>query len=169
VTLPAIVGLQQGSGHLRASHADREQAIEVLKAAFVRERLAKAEFETRVGQALASRTYAELAAVTGDIPARLIAGQPPSTPARVREQRIQREMSQADLAEALGVSRQTVSLIETGRYLPSLPLAFAIARFFDLTVDKMFGPAEEQAGPPSGGKLPGRRQVSLLCHLQPTA
>jgi putative transcriptional regulator len=162
VTLPAIVGLQEGSGHLRASHADRERAIEVLKAAFVRERLAKAEFEIRVGQALASRTYAELAAVTGDIPARLTAGQPPSTPARVREQRIQREMSAADLAEALGVSRQTVSLIETGRYLPSLPLAFAIARFFDLTVDKMFAPAEEQAGAPSEGKQAGRR-LPCLC------
>ena len=170
---------EEGRGHLRASHADREQAIEMLKAAFVRERLAKDEFEARVGQAFAARTHAELAAVTADIPARLIAGQPPSTPARVREQRIQREMSQADLAEALGVSRQTVISIENGHYLPSLPLAFAIARFFDLTVDKMFGPAEEQAGAPSGGKEAGRRlqeaskqadlAVSLPCHVQPTA
>jgi putative transcriptional regulator len=65
---------------------------------------------------------------------------------RVREQRTQREMSQADLAAALGVSRQTVISIEGGRYLPSLPLAFAIARFFDMTVDKMFDPADEEAG-----------------------
>ena len=65
---------------------------------------------------------------------------------RVREQRAQRQMSQADLAAALGVSRQTVISIESGRYLPSLPLAFAIARFFDLTVDKMFDPDEEEAG-----------------------
>ena len=65
---------------------------------------------------------------------------------RVREQRIQREMSQAELAAALGVSRQTVISIENGRYLPSLPLAFAIARFFDLTVDTMFGPDQEKAG-----------------------
>jgi putative transcriptional regulator len=62
---------------------------------------------------------------------------------RVREQRLQREMSQAELATALGVSRQTVISIETGRYLPSLPLAFKIARLFDLTVDKMFDPEEE--------------------------
>ena len=137
---------EEGRGHLRASHADREQAVDVLKAAYMRERLAKDEFEMRVGRALRSRTYAELAAVTADIPARPTVGQPPRTPARVREQRIQREMSQAELAEALGLSRQTVTLIETGRYLPSLPLAFAIARFFQLTVDKMFGPAEEQAG-----------------------
>ena len=59
---------------------------------------------------------------------------------QVREQRIQREMSQAELAAALGVSRQTIISIENGRYLPSLPLAFGIARFFDQTVDKMFGP-----------------------------
>jgi putative transcriptional regulator len=117
----------------------------MLKAAFAQEQLDKAEFETRVGHALASRTYAELAAVTAGIPARLTAGQPRRTPGRLREQRIQREMSQAELAEALGVSRQTVTLIETGRYLPSLPLAFAIARFFDLTVNKMFAPAEIRA------------------------
>jgi putative transcriptional regulator len=64
---------------------------------------------------------------------------------QVREQRTQREMSQAELAAALGVSRQTVISIESGRYLTSLPLAFAIARFFGLTVDKMFDP-EEEAG-----------------------
>jgi putative transcriptional regulator len=62
---------------------------------------------------------------------------------RVREQRTQREMSQAELAAALGVSRKTVISVESGRYLPSLPLAFAIARFSDLTVDKMFDPDEE--------------------------
>jgi putative transcriptional regulator len=65
---------------------------------------------------------------------------------RVREQRTQREMSQAELAAALGVSRQTVISIEGGRYLPSLPLAFTIARFFHLTVDKMFDPDGEEAG-----------------------
>jgi putative transcriptional regulator len=65
---------------------------------------------------------------------------------RVREQRVIREMSQAELAAVLGVSRQTVISIEGGRYLPSLPLAFRIARFFDLTVDKMFDPEEEEAG-----------------------
>ena len=50
-----------GHSHLRASHADREQAIDVLKAAFVQGRLAKDEFDLRVGQVLASRTYADLA------------------------------------------------------------------------------------------------------------
>jgi putative transcriptional regulator len=66
---------------------------------------------------------------------------------QVREQRTQRDLSQAELAAALGVSRQTVISIENGRYLPSLPLAFQIARFFDMTVDKMFDPDDEETGP----------------------
>ena len=137
---------EEGCGGLRASDADREQAIEVLKAAFVRDRLAKAEFEARAGQALVSRTYADLAAATDGLRGRLIADQAPGIPARVREQRTQREMSRGELAQALGVSRQTVISIESGRYLPSLPLAFTIARFFGLTVDKMFGPDQDKAG-----------------------
>ena len=52
-------------------------------------------------------------------------------------------MSQAEVADALGVSRQTVIAIETGRYSPSLPLAFRIAAFFGSTVDAMFDASEE--------------------------
>ena len=58
-----------GHSRLRASHADREQVIDVLKTVFVEGRLARDEFDLRVGQALGSRTYAELAAVTADLPA----------------------------------------------------------------------------------------------------
>jgi hypothetical protein len=57
-----------GRGRLRASHADREQVIEVLKGAFVQGRLDRDEFDLRVGRALASRTSAGLAALTADIP-----------------------------------------------------------------------------------------------------
>ena len=57
---------------------------------------------------------------------------------RVREERLSRELSQAQLGEALGVSRQTINSIETGRYLPSLPLAIALARFFSKTVEEVF-------------------------------
>lgn len=63
---------------------------------------------------------------------------------RVREQRVEHGMSQAELAARLGVSRQTVISIESGRYLPSLPLAFRIARFFKLPVDMMFDPDDEE-------------------------
>ena len=50
------------------------------------------------------------------------------------------ELSQAALAQAMGVSRQTINAIETGRYLPSLPLAIGLARFFETTVEDLFHP-----------------------------
>ena len=53
---------------MRASHADRERVVGVLKAAFVQGRFTKDEFDLRVSQAFAARTYAELAAVTADLP-----------------------------------------------------------------------------------------------------
>jgi Domain of unknown function (DUF1707) len=58
----------EGMGQLRASHADREHIVSVLKAAFVQGMLTKDEFDLRIGQVLASRMYAELAATTADIP-----------------------------------------------------------------------------------------------------
>jgi len=58
----------------------------------------------------------------------------------VRELRTARSWSQADLAEKLGVSRQTVNAIETEKYDPSLPLAFKIARLFSQTVEDIFAP-----------------------------
>jgi putative transcriptional regulator len=53
----------------------------------------------------------------------------------VRALRTQRGLSQGDLAVAMDVSRQTINSIETGRYLPSLPLAIALSRFFNTTVE----------------------------------
>jgi Domain of unknown function (DUF1707) len=75
-----------GRGHLRASLADREQVIGTLKAAFVQGMLAKDEFDLRVSQAFTSRTYAELAAVTVDLPAEPTAAQQPK-PARAQGKR----------------------------------------------------------------------------------
>ena len=74
-----------GRGHLRASHADREQAISTLKTAFVQGMLAKDEFDLRVGQTLAARTYADLAALTADLPAGVAAAKPPQ-PARAQDE-----------------------------------------------------------------------------------
>jgi hypothetical protein len=71
-----------GRGHLRASHADREQVIGTLKAAYVQGMLAKDELDARVGQAFGSRTYADLAALTADLPPGLADIQPPRQPAR---------------------------------------------------------------------------------------
>jgi putative transcriptional regulator len=52
--------------------------------------------------------------------------------------RVAAGLSQGDLGHALGVSRQTVNSIEAGRYLPSLPLAFALARFFGTSIEEIF-------------------------------
>ena len=57
---------------------------------------------------------------------------------RLRELRVAREWSQSDLADKLGVSRQTVNAIETERYDPSLPLALKMARLFKLPVEDIF-------------------------------
>lgn len=59
---------------------------------------------------------------------------------RLRVLRAERRWSQAVLADNLGVSRQTVNAVETGRYDPSLPLAFAIARLFGLAIEEVFDP-----------------------------
>jgi putative transcriptional regulator len=56
----------------------------------------------------------------------------------LRALRLGRGWSQADLADVLGVSRQTVNAIENGRYDPSLPLAFAIAKAFGLAIEAIF-------------------------------
>lgn len=57
---------------------------------------------------------------------------------RVREMRSAKEWSQSDLADKLAVSRQTVNAIETGRYDPSLPLAFKLARLFKVSIEDIF-------------------------------
>ena len=57
---------------------------------------------------------------------------------RVRVLRVRQNLAQGQLAEAMGVSRQTINSIENERYTPSLPLALALARYFGVTVEEMF-------------------------------
>lgn len=57
---------------------------------------------------------------------------------RLKVLRAERDWSQAHLAQELGVSRQTVNALETGKYDPSLPLAFKIARLFELAIEDIF-------------------------------
>lgn len=64
---------------------------------------------------------------------------------RLRVLRAERRWSQADLGQQLGVSRQTINAIETGKYDPSLPLAFAMARLFDLAIEEIF--SDDQGAP----------------------
>jgi putative transcriptional regulator len=71
---------------------------------------------------------------------------------RLRILRAEREWSQADLAARLHVSRQTVNAIETGKYDPSLPLAFGIARLFKQPIEAIF---ESDSGEASPDKVAG--------------
>lgn len=62
---------------------------------------------------------------------------------RLRVLRAERSWSQAELAELLGVSRQTINAIETEKYDPSLPLAFKMARLFEKSIEEIFLPDQE--------------------------
>jgi putative transcriptional regulator len=72
---------------------------------------------------------------------------------RLRVLRAERDWSQAELADRLSVTRQTVNAIENGRYDPSLPLAFAVARVFALRIEDVFTPDTE---PPPARQPPGQ-------------
>lgn len=59
---------------------------------------------------------------------------------RIRVLRAEHEWSQAEVAERLGIARQTINALETGKYAPSLPLAFKISKLFELPVENIFDP-----------------------------
>jgi Domain of unknown function (DUF1707) len=111
---PDQVPAAAGRGHRRASHGDREQVIDILKAAFVQGMLAKDEFDLRVGQAFASRTRIELSALTADLPGRLTAVQPPG-PGRAQ-------------GEARALRFGTVIAVATVLYAGMWPLALVLPR-----------------------------------------
>jgi len=115
---------RRGRGHFRASQADREQAIEVLKTAFVEDRLTKDEFDQRVDQALTSRTYAELAAVTADIPAGLIADQAPGRPARAQARPPMSNPAKAGICVAIAIAVAAVLTFATGGFALALIVPF---------------------------------------------
>jgi hypothetical protein len=99
-----------GRSRLRASHADREHVVDVLKVAFVQGRVTKDEFDARVGQVFASRTYAELAAVTADIPAGQITDQPPGNPACAQGRPALSHAAKARRCVAVALAMMTVAM-----------------------------------------------------------
>jgi hypothetical protein len=102
-----------GRSRLRASNADREHVINTLKAAFVHGRVTKDEFDARVGQAFASRTYAELAAVSADIPARQIADQP-RIPARANGRPTMSHAAKARRCGVIALAMMTLATFAPG-------------------------------------------------------
>jgi hypothetical protein len=163
-----------GRGHLRAAQADREQAIAVLKTAYAQGRLTKDELEARAGQAFASRTYAELAALTADLPAASPAAASPaatgsdaawprpSTPAR----------TMAKAARRSGVCLLVAVALVEGAYLADNFLLIVAAFFALIAASGFFGygildaweerrshaqlpPGPGRRGHGSEGRLPG--------------
>jgi hypothetical protein len=125
-----------GQGHLRASHADREQVVDALQAAFAQGRLTADELDERVGQALAARTYAELAALTTDLPAdpdqaRAPVPAPPPAPAR-RLQHTAASRAVKAGAGAVGVTVITASA--TVAFISGDPAAAVIIAVFMLVL-----------------------------------
>lgn len=105
-----------GRGHLRASHADREQVIDVLKVAFVQGMLAKGEFDERVGHAFAARTYADLAALTADLPAMQTTAQPLKPAGAAGEQPVLRP------GKVIAVATALYSAVWLFTFLPPWPV-----------------------------------------------
>ncbi len=143
----------RGRGELRASHADRELVIGTLKAAFVQGMLAKDEFDQRVGQAFAARTYAELAALTADIPAGATDTSPatagsPSTPAR----------TMAKAARRSGICLLAAVALAEGAFLVGNLLLLVAATFALIAASGFFGYGILDAWQErrSGGQLPQR-------------
>lgn len=158
-----------GRGHLRAAQADREQAITVLKTAYAQGRLTKDELEARAGLVFASRTYAELAPLTADLPAASPAATGsdapwprPSTPAR----------TMAKAARRSGVCLLVAIALVEGAFLADNFLLIVAAFFALIAASGFFGygildaweerrshaqmpPGSGPRHPGSGDRLPG--------------
>lgn len=155
-----------GRGHLRASHADREQAVSVLKAAFVQGLLDKDEFDLRIGQVLASRTYTELAALTADIPARLTAAQPLSEPALNSANKKAVKVWAGVTAAFTGMS-VVVAAANGERFIalvaflvPVAAMLVAVLLAFHAWLDRRAGRQSSQGLPPGAGGEASQRPVS---------
>ena len=121
-----------GRGRLRASHADREQVIDALKAAFVQGQIDKDELGARVGHAFASRTYAELAALTTDIPVGPAASRPTRRAARAQARpRVHTSIKTGVCAIVAATMLEALSL---GATWPITMLAIFVALVFGVIV-----------------------------------
>jgi hypothetical protein len=146
------------SGRLRASHADREQVIDTLKAAFVQGRLTKDELVMRAGRTFASRTYADLAALTADLPAGLTGAPPPRGTARARARppvgKVAKVVIACASAMPLSAVWTAVSLSSTERFdrLGLLVLTLTLGGWTAVITVKFASWQEKR----SGGQLPPR-------------
>jgi len=167
-------GTQAGRGDMRAAQADREQAVTVLKAAYAQGRLTKDELEARVGQAFESRTYAELAALTADIPADapLAAGSAAAGSAAAGPRRSTAARTMAKAAGRSGICLLAAVALAEASFLAGNFLLIVAAFFALMAASGFFGygildawherrargqlpPGPGQGHPRSGGRRPG--------------
>jgi hypothetical protein len=146
-------------GRLRASHADRDGVINTLKSAYVLGFVTKDEFDARVSQTLAARTYAELAVGTTDLPAWLAAAQPPgrgaagfTAPARATPRRIDRAIPACALLAAVAFA---AAIISDDGWLALGAVGSALASLILVAVQ--IGTARRPQQP--GGRLPGPGRI----------
>ena len=119
-----------GGDRLRAGHADREQVIEALKNAFVHGRLTKDELDTRAGQALAARTYADLTALTADIPPAPARAAPPHPPAPARRRPLVRAAAGSGGCLVIAfAAMQVAARADPGNTPGTLPGSLALPSF----------------------------------------
>src|SRR5579871_6763486 len=112
------------SGQLRASHADRERVIGTLKTAFVQGRLTEDELGARIDQVHASRTYAELDALTADVPADISAAPAVATPARHRRPLVRAAAGSGGCAVVAFAALRIFDVIETEPWTGSGPAPY---------------------------------------------
>jgi Domain of unknown function (DUF1707) len=142
-------------GRLRTSHADRDRVVDTLKAAYVYGLVTKDEFDTRVGQTLAARTYAELTAITADIPAGLAPAPPPLRPAPAKANpAVHVGPAPADrpavAMAALAALLFAVACFASDAMTPVLLLGALVCAFMSLC---------SRHDPRSGGQLPPQQRV----------
>jgi hypothetical protein len=157
----------EGRGRLLASHADREQVIEVLKAAFVQGRLDNEDFDLRVGLALSSRTYADLAALTADIPAGLLRARPPEPAKKSVSQKKKAVVALACATPAIpgllvalppipdGSPFELLFMVLIGVWGISVPTGWML--LFHAWLDKRASRQSAQGLPPGAGSEASRR------------
>ena len=147
-----------GHGRLRASHADRDGVIDALKSAYVLGFVTKDEFDTRVTQTLAARTYAELAGVTTDLPAWLVEAQPPlgRAPARAALRPADRAIAAFALLAAVALA---AALVSDDGWLALGAVGSALASLLVMAAQMRTARRPRQPGGRRPGQPPGRNDA----------
>ncbi len=159
-----------GRGHLRASRVDRERTIDALKAAFVQGRLTKDEFDLRVGRTLASRTYAELAAVTAGIPAGPIADQSPRTAARAQARPPMSNAAKAGICVVIAAVTMALAVFVAGAFALTVFVPFYVTALLAGGAQVLVSRHEKRSRgqlPPRPGPTDGSRRAASAEAGQP--